>query len=68
MIVDGATKIAMPSEQFIEFFQYAIGKAYEAQGMLNQIQRQKGNPTAYCKAGHVTLNLGKILGNHDEGE
>jgi len=55
VIVDGQTKLAMNTEQFIEFFQFAIKKAYAAQAELNRAQQQKGDPTVHIKSGESNL-------------
>lgn len=56
VLVDGETKLAMNTEQFIEFFQYAIKKAYVVQNELNKEQQRKGDPTVHCKTGGASLS------------
>ena len=64
VIVDGETKLAMPAGQFIEFFQYALKRAYQVQNMLNAEQSKKGDPTEYYKTGgaNLTRALAENLG------
>lgn len=51
ILVDGETRLAMNTDQFIEFFQRAIQQAYQGQSELNRIQQKAGDPTVHCKTG-----------------
>jgi hypothetical protein len=55
VLVDGELKLAMPSEQAIEFCHMLERCAYEAQQALNIDQARYGDPTVYCKTGTVSL-------------
>lgn len=55
VVVNGELKLAMPSEQAIEFCHLLERIAYEAQQALNIDQARQGDPTVYCKTGTISL-------------
>lgn len=68
VIVDGETKLAMNTEQFIEFFEPAIAQAYRIQQSLNHEQQRRGDPTVHVKAGGANLAralLERAIGTRD---